>query len=142
MATRMKAKGMTVEEYLALPYTVRVIPDPTGGYVATIEELPGCITQGETWEETGAMMRDAMAAWIDVALEDGRPVPVPRDQGEPSKILVRLPYSLHQELVGGAEREGVSLNQFVLYALALFVGQTRGATEAKARRRRAAEFKW
>ncbi|MHB8573797.1 MAG: type II toxin-antitoxin system HicB family antitoxin [Dehalococcoidia bacterium] len=53
--------------------------DPTGGYVADVEELPGCITQAETWEEIRELVKDAMATWISAQLEDGRPVPVPED---------------------------------------------------------------
>src|SRR5579884_3933978 len=75
----------SLEEYLALPYTVRVTPDPSGGYVADVEELPGCITQGETWEEVGQMIRDAMTAWISIRIEDGRAVPVPREDMMPAR---------------------------------------------------------
>lgn len=107
-----------VDGYLRLPYTVRVTADPTGGYVASVEELPGCVTQGESWAEVGEMVRDAMRAWITAALEDGRPVPVPREDAEPARVLVRLPRSLHRALVRAAQEEGVSLNQFIVYRLA------------------------
>ena len=65
---REEARPRTVEQYLELPYTVRITPEPHGGYVGVVEELPGCITQGESWAEVGEMLRDAMAAWISVAL--------------------------------------------------------------------------
>lgn len=38
------------------------------------------------------------------------------------KFVVRLPASLHGQLVKEAEKEGVSLNQFVVAALAGAVG--------------------
>jgi len=42
----------TLDDYLALPYTIEIIPDEDdGGYVARIRELPGCITQADTWDE-------------------------------------------------------------------------------------------
>ena len=34
------------------------------------------------------------------------------------KILVRVPKTLHRELVTKAKTEGISLNQFILYRLA------------------------
>ena len=70
----------TLEYYLSLPYTVIVIPDvEEGGYVAQIKELPGCITQADTWQELELMIRDAMRGWIEIALADGHPVPEPLD---------------------------------------------------------------
>lgn len=115
---REAVRPRTVDEYLELPYTVRITPDPHGGYVGVVEELPGCITQGESWAEVGEVLRDAMAAWISVALEDGRPVPVPGEPGEAARFLLRLPRTLYHELQRAAEREGVSLNQYLVYRLA------------------------
>ena len=34
------------------------------------------------------------------------------------KISLRVPKSLHRELARGAKKEGISLNQFILYKLA------------------------
>ena len=70
----------SVEEYLALPYTVEVYRDDSDGedgYVARVLELPGCLTQADTFAEVGEMIQDAMRAWIESALEDGKPVPKP-----------------------------------------------------------------
>lgn len=70
-----------VEEYLALPYTFQVYRDDSDGeegYVARIVELPGCLTQADSFEELGEMIEDAMRAWIETALEDGQPIPEPR----------------------------------------------------------------
>lgn len=35
-----------------------------------------------------------------------------------SRLTVRLPESLHEQLTQQAEREGVSLNQYILFSLA------------------------
>src|SRR6266567_4484477 len=101
--TSKAVQERTLEEYLELPYTVRVVPAKPTGYVADVVELPGCITQTETWAEAGEMVRDAMRGWIGAALEDGLPVPEPREDVSPAKVLVRLPRSLHQTLVRAAE---------------------------------------
>lgn len=111
------------EEYLELPYHVRLVPDQDDegarGWVAEIEELPGCISQGDTPDEAVENVRDAMLGWIGVALEDGREVPEPRGESHYSgRFLVRLPVSLHAELAHQAELDAVSLNQFVTNALA------------------------
>src|SRR5262249_56118662 len=107
---------METEDYLALPYAIELIQetDEAGhrGWVAEIEELPGCISQGATPEEAIANVRDAMLGWISVALEDGRNVPQPRALGTYSgKFIVRVPSSRHADLVRPAAHAGLSLNQ-------------------------------
>lgn len=49
-----------------------------GHYIAEVPELPGCIADGETLEETLAMAQEVMRLWIDTAKEDGDPVPEPK----------------------------------------------------------------
>ena len=109
----------TIDDYLKLPYTIELIPDPQDGYAVAVKELPGCISQGDTAEEAITMIRDAMAGWIEIALEDSLPIPEPRpEESYSGKFVVRVPKSLHRRLVEEAEREGVSLNQLVNVALA------------------------
>lgn len=115
-----------VDEYLTLPYTIEVIREDTvgeNGYLARVLELPGCITQADTFAELAAMIEDAMRAWIETALEDGQPIPEPRIvENYSGKFVVRVPRSLHRQLSVAAERDGVSLNTFVNVALAQTVG--------------------
>ena len=104
-------------DYLALPYHIEVVYDTSGeqpGWFARVLELPGCITQANTFEELGEMVKDAMRVWIETALEDGQPIPEPRaDEDYSGKFVVRLPRSLHRELAEAAERDGVSLNALI-----------------------------
>ncbi len=105
--------------YLNLHYPVTIHPDPDGGFVAEIEELPGCMTQGETLEEVFEAIEDAKQCWIEAAFNDGHEVPLPRDMEEYSgKILIRIPKNLHRVLAHAAKREGVSLNQYITSLLA------------------------
>jgi antitoxin HicB len=116
-----------INYYLNLPYTVEVIRDndpDNPGWVARVVELPGCITQADSFEELEEMLNDAMRLWIEVALEDGVEVPEPRPVEDYSgKFVARVPKSLHRKLVETAEREGVSLNQYLNVALAESVGE-------------------
>lgn len=110
--------------YFSLPYKIVVLPASEGGFVAKIPDLPGCITQGETLEEVMKMIQDAKAAWIDIALQDGMPVPEPVPEADDfsGRFNVRIPRSLHRELVRRAEEEDVSLNQIVTYLLSTCIG--------------------
>lgn len=38
-----------------------------GGYWGTVPALPGCVSEGDTWEEMLANIREAIACYLDVA---------------------------------------------------------------------------
>ncbi len=122
----------TIEEYLKLPYTIKITYDndeENPGWVAQVVELPGCFTQADTFEELGEMVQDAMRSWLETSLEMGQPIPEPAvDEAYSGKFVVRLPRSLHRQLVETAEREGVSLNQLVNVTLAQMVGRASTGT--------------
>ncbi|MEI9931104.1 MAG: type II toxin-antitoxin system HicB family antitoxin [Rhizomicrobium sp.] len=48
-----------------------------GGFVATVPDLPGCMSDGATREEAAHNIADAISAWIEEAKRLGRAVPVP-----------------------------------------------------------------
>jgi antitoxin HicB len=116
----------SVERYLALPYHVTLVRDgdgEDGPWVAQVEELAGCTSRAETAEQAASGIQQAMSDWITEALREGREVPEPKPVDEHSgRLLLRMPRTLHAELTRLAEREGVSLNQFITDALASAVG--------------------
>ena len=116
-----------LEFYLNLPYTIEVTRDAGegfSGWFARVVELQGCMTQAENFNELGEMILDAMRAWLEVAIEDSAEIPEPRPQESYSgKFVVRVPKSLHRQLVKTANSEGVSLNMFISTALGQAVGQ-------------------
>jgi len=48
-----------------------------GGFVATVPDLPGCMSDGATREEAARNIADAIESWIEEAKRLGRAVPVP-----------------------------------------------------------------
>ena len=63
-----------------LEYSVIVsplTPEDGGGFVASVPDLPGCLSDGETPEEAIANVQDAIGAWIEAANEMGRVIPAP-----------------------------------------------------------------
>ena len=106
-------------EALERLYPVTLRPQSEGGFVAEIQDLPGCITQGETAAEALANVDDARRLWLAAAREHGDPIPPPSiDERFSGRLLVRMPRSLHRRLAERARREGVSLNQYVVALLA------------------------
>lgn len=113
-----------LEYYLSLPYRIEIYPDD-GGYTAAIPDLPGCLTCGDSREEVLELIEDAKAGWLELALEDGHPIPEPAPAFEDydGRFRVHSPRSLHRKLAEQARREGVSLNEFVNAVLAEAVGR-------------------
>jgi antitoxin HicB len=63
-----------------LEYPVVVEPLPAedgGGFVATVPDLPGCMSDGATPEEALTNVQDAIATWIEAAHDLGHDVPKP-----------------------------------------------------------------
>ena len=104
---------------MSLPYRIELYPAEEGGYVASIPDLPGCVTQAETKEEAVKLIDDAKAAWLSTAMEQSIPIRTPgtRPASYSGKLNVRLPKSLHRALSMRAEEEGVSLNHLIVYKL-------------------------
>jgi antitoxin HicB len=95
-------------------------------WIATVEELPGCEAHGATPESAAAAMADAVEQWLREARADGREVPPPGAAAAHSgKLLVRMPRSLHAELVRASDREGTSLNAYIVAALSASVAWRR-----------------
>lgn len=108
-----------LDYYMNLPYRMEIIPDTEeGGYVALLPELPGCITIGDTIEDTIENIIDAKKAWLQASLEDGHDIPEPDNLEKYSgQFKLRLPRSLHKQLAEQSRREGISMNQYCLYLL-------------------------
>src|SRR5665811_625475 len=111
-------------QYLKEPYSRVLIPDEESGtYTAVILEFPGCIAQGDTPQAAHEHLEDAAKEWIKAALDLKQEIPSPSQSVSfGGKVLLRLPKSLHRQLTLIAEREVVSLNQFIVSALAEKVG--------------------
>ena len=108
----------TLEEALARDYRFDVIADPDGGFVIRFPDLPGCMTQVERIEDVGAAAEEIRTLWLETAAEVGQDLPAPTFPEEFSgKFNVRIPRSLHRDLVHLAADEGVSLNQLVVSLL-------------------------
>ena len=111
-----------MNEILSKQYARRLIPDESGGYVATIQEFPGCIAEGETADEAIKNLNEVAASWVKVALLNGYEIrePVSFD-GYSGKIALRIPRGLHKQAAELAEQEETSINQLLVTAIAQYV---------------------
>jgi antitoxin HicB len=63
-----------------LEYSVLVeplSPEDGGGFLATVPDLPGCMSDGETPEEAITHVQEAIAAWLEAARDLGHEIPKP-----------------------------------------------------------------
>lgn len=58
-----------------LSYRVLLRKEPEGGFTVNVPSLPGCITFGETLEESMSMAREAIELYIESLQAHGEEIP-------------------------------------------------------------------
>lgn len=56
-------------------YTVVFEPAEEGGYIVTVPALPGCVTEGDTFEEALKMIEDAIECYLGSKLKHNESIP-------------------------------------------------------------------
>jgi antitoxin HicB len=122
-------RASEVDGYLQRPYARIILPESDGTFRGEIIEFPGCIAAGETATETITSLEDVAKSWLLAALERRQNIPEPIESNNDfsGRLVLRLPKSLHKKATWVAERERVSLNQFIVSSLAETVGERRSA---------------
>jgi predicted RNase H-like HicB family nuclease len=67
-----------------LEYPVLIEPlaqEDGGGFLATVPDLPGCMSDGDSPEEALFNVRDAIKSWVEEARALGRNIPAPSRHG-------------------------------------------------------------
>lgn len=58
-----------------LKYDVVFEEQEVGGYTVTVPSLPGCISEGDTFEETRKNIGEAITAYLESLAKDGEKIP-------------------------------------------------------------------
>jgi predicted HicB family RNase H-like nuclease len=115
--------GEQAAAYLKQPYARLVMPESDGSFRGEILEFPGCIATGDSPSEAYAALEESAKNWLEAALARSQTIPDPVDASDFSgRMVLRIPRSLHKKASRIAERDAVSLNQFITVALAEYVG--------------------
>lgn len=72
-----------------LTYTIQIERDEDGIYVVSVPALPGCFTQGRTFDEAIRMAQDAIIAFISILAKRGKVIPMERRR-IPSPFMVSI----------------------------------------------------
>jgi len=62
---------------MSMKYRVFVEQDEDGVFVAEVPSLPGCISQGKTYNEALENIRDAVTGYLESLKKHGEPIPPP-----------------------------------------------------------------
>ena len=84
----MKDKKITKK---ILEYTVVFEPDEKGGYVVYVPSLPGCVTEGDTFEQAVAMVKDAIRGYLEVLKEENQEIPIEKNSPIVTKVSIINP---------------------------------------------------
>ncbi|MEK7621986.1 MAG: type II toxin-antitoxin system HicB family antitoxin [Patescibacteria group bacterium] len=60
-------------------------------FVVSVPSLPGCFSQGDTYEEAVTMAEDAIRGYLQLAIEKGETIPVEEKPAEKVMLAVHLP---------------------------------------------------
>lgn len=74
-----------------LEYTVVFEPAAEGGYVVSVPVLPGCLTEGDTFEEAYKMAKDAIEGYLEALKKEGQDIPKEPSGTIISEIKVKEP---------------------------------------------------
>ena len=72
-------------------YTAVFEPQREGGYTVTVPALPGCISEGETFEEARKNIREAMELYLSVTRREHVDRHPPQDLSVVAPIEVKVP---------------------------------------------------
>ncbi len=119
-----------VENYLGQEYVFILEGHEDGEkpyYSLRVLEFEGCMTTGDTIEEVGRDIQDAMREWLQLNIKLGRVIPKPlRSRHYSGKVMLRMPPTLHESLMFRAVEQGVSLNQYLIASLSRNLGYEEG----------------
>ncbi len=74
-----------------LTYNVRIERDEDGKYVVSVPALPGCFTQGRTFDEALRMAQDAIFGFVSVLMSRGKNIPIERARTSTFAVSVMSP---------------------------------------------------
>lgn len=112
----------------------------TTAFGVVVPDLPGCFSAGDTLDEAVDAAKEAAAAWIDTALDQGTPVPHPSSLEDARRLrgykgwavgLIELDDTLFDDTI---ERVNITLPRRVLRRLddmARTAGQSRSGLVAR-----------
>jgi antitoxin HicB len=68
---------VAIARVLVMKFRVTIEPDEDGVFIAQCPALPGCISQGKTYDQAMTNIRDAIQGYLESLKKHGEPIPSP-----------------------------------------------------------------
>ncbi len=117
-------------------YTITIRRELSDGelvYVGHVSEFPNLRAYEDSYQEAREVLLDAISTLKAMADEKNEPFPAPLtafDSDVTGRVTLRLPKSLHANVARLSQKEGVSINQFLVTAVATYTGEVTGTNKA------------
>ena len=72
-------------------YTVLLEPAEEGGFTVSVPALPGCITEGDTFEQAILMAKDAISGYLASLQKHNEPIPQEANNFITASVVVDSP---------------------------------------------------
>ena len=116
MSTKLSNKE-PLEHYVQQDYPIELVRDE-GTWLASLPDLPGCNSYGDTASEAVENVTKVKELWIKGRYESDQPIPEPTEEDDFSgRFVLRIPKGLHRSLAFHAQKQGVSLNHYISHLL-------------------------
>ncbi len=101
------------------PYIVKPVSLEEYGvnYVVEFIDFPGITGGGNTQEEAFQVADEALEMYFEVLKSEGRTIPSVTNFKTSGRITLRIPKTMHLKVIEMSEKEGVSINTFIIDAL-------------------------
>jgi antitoxin HicB len=101
--------------YLDLPWSYKIEwSDEDECYVASVAELWGCMSHGDTLEEAANMIKEALECHLGGMLKSGEPIEEPLNKKDfKGNITYRTSPEKHYKLARSAKRLGKPINTLI-----------------------------
>jgi len=71
-------------------YTIHVEPAEEGGYFVTVPALPGCVTEGDSYEQAIANAQEAIEGFVEALAKAGEAIPTEPEPTHPIDALIQI----------------------------------------------------
>lgn len=116
-------------------YTISIRKEEHDGeilYVGRVAEFPNISSFEDSFEEARVLVLDAIQTLKKIADETQAdfpyPYPIPSDEFS-GRVTLRFPKTLHAKVSRNAAQEVISVNQYLVTAIATYVGETDGVAK-------------
>ena len=101
------------------PFVVKPVNKEEYGvkYVVEYVDFPGITGGGDTPEEAIKIATEGFNMFVDVLEEEGKSIQTFTHINYTGRVTLRVPKTMHMRITEMAEREGVSLNTYILDAI-------------------------